>query len=279
MPFIKKNNIDFKIENNQIILEKEYFLKNQKIFKKITGSRFASILGKNEYASSVKTWTIMTGLFKETMDQTLAKVGNVIEPKVREFVEERLNQKYVCYNPFEINWDIFPENDIFGGIPDGEPIDENGKLLYPQKPMLEIKTTSIDAFVYKKQDGVLTMQKDESGMPIVKEEKKKFNSWFKNNQICIPQEYMYQLGLYMYLRNIENAVFAIAFLKKEDYAFPENFNVNDHDIRMVKMNISLDKFSKEIDIAKQWYETFIKTGKSPKLNADDKKWLVEQGIL
>lgn len=279
MPFIKKNNIDFWIKNNQIVLDPNYLETNRQVFKKITGSRFASILGKSEYATPVKTWAIMTGLYREPMDQTLAKVGNVIEPMVRQYVENKTNQKYICYDPAKVNWDVFAENKIFGGIPDGEPIDENGKLLYPEKPMLEIKTTSIDAFVYKRQNGVLTMQKDESGIPLIKEEKKKYNSWFRNNKIFIPTEYMYQLGLYMYLRDVQSAIFAIAFLKKEDYAFPENFDVNNHEIKIVKMNVSLKEFNKEIEFATNWYEKHITTGFSPILSEEDKKWLIEQGIL
>jgi hypothetical protein len=36
------------------------------------------------------------------------------------------------------------------------------------KPMLEIKTSSIDSFVYKKEKNELKMQKDAGGLPLIK---------------------------------------------------------------------------------------------------------------
>ena len=44
MPFIKKINKDFFIRANKIILTEAYVSKNRWKFKKITGSRFSSIL-------------------------------------------------------------------------------------------------------------------------------------------------------------------------------------------------------------------------------------------
>ncbi|MEG2250039.1 MAG: hypothetical protein RSD09_00480 [Bacilli bacterium] len=36
--------------------------------------------------------------------------------------------------------------------------------------MLEVKTTSIDSFVYKYENDVLTLMKDKNNLPIVKEQ-------------------------------------------------------------------------------------------------------------
>ena len=55
MPFIKKINEDFFLEDNQIILSKNYLEKNRNRFKKITGSRFSSVVGFNEYTTPFKT--------------------------------------------------------------------------------------------------------------------------------------------------------------------------------------------------------------------------------
>lgn len=41
----------------------------------------------------------MTNLFKDTIDPTLAYVGNIIEPKIRTYVCDKLHQKYKVYNP------------------------------------------------------------------------------------------------------------------------------------------------------------------------------------
>jgi len=119
---------------------------------------------------------MMVNLYKETMDPTLAIVGQTIEPKIRQYVEQKTGIKYRSYDPKKINFDLFSNDHVFGGIPDGEPVDANDQLLYPQMPMLEIKTSSIDAFWYKKNGSELVMQKDENGYPIVKEPNKKRNS-------------------------------------------------------------------------------------------------------
>ena len=54
MPFTKQLNKDFYIKDNRIHLSDEYYNKNKKYFKKITGSRFASILRLNQYVSPVQ---------------------------------------------------------------------------------------------------------------------------------------------------------------------------------------------------------------------------------
>jgi hypothetical protein len=73
---------------------------------------------------------------------------------------------------------MFKENKIFGGIPDGEPVDSNNKLAYKDnKPMLEIKTTSKDSLVYKfNKNNAMEMVKDENGLPKIKEPMGKYNT-------------------------------------------------------------------------------------------------------
>jgi hypothetical protein len=103
--------------------------------------------------------------------------------------------------------------------------------------MLEIKTTSIDSFVYKKENHELRLQKDANGLPLIKEAGGKRASWFNNQGINIPDDYKLQLGLYLYLRNANKGLFAIAFLKPEDYVHPESFKIIDHEIALVNMDI------------------------------------------
>lgn len=280
MPFKAKLNQDFIIENNQIKLTEDYFNKNKAKFKKITGSRLASILNKNKYTSPAKVWAMMTNLYYEEMDETLSKVGNIIEPKIKDYVQKLTNIKYKQYNPFEVKWDVFNENKIFGGIPDGEPIDANGKLDYSNNlPMLEIKTTSIDSFVYKTIDGVLKMQKDENNIPLVKQKNGKKDSWYEKGNIVIPDEYKLQLSLYLYLRGITKGLFAIAFLEKEDYAFPNDFNPDNRTIELVELNINNTSFDQIVAKATEWYNSFIEKGISPTLTDSDILWLKENNII
>ena len=277
MPFKASFKKDFDIKDKKIFLSSEYLALNLKKFKKITGSRLGSILGKNKYTSPVKTWAMMTNIYYEEMDETLSKVGNVIEPKIKDYVQEQIGIKFKQYNPFAVKWDLFSDNPIFGGIPDGEPIDDQDKFIYDKGcPMLEIKTTSIDSFVYKTENGVLKMQKDKNNIPLVKIPNGKMESWYDNNKkLVIPTEYELQLSLYLYLRNVTKGLFAVAFLEKEYYANPDAFNPNKSKIEFAEIDLDRNNFEKIITIAKEWFEKYITTGISPELSPSYELWIKE----
>ena len=279
MPFLKKINSDFFLQNNQVILSKEYLANNSRKFKKITGSRFASVLAKNKYCSPFKIWTVIVGIYREEMDLTIANAGQVIEPKIRQYVTDKLNINFKVYDPRKVNWDIFKDNDIFGGIPDGEPINHLGNVDYSNnQPMLEIKTSSYDGLAYEKVNGSLKMKKDINGLPIIKETKKKYLSWFNQhtNDLVINPEYQYQLGLYLYLRNISKGLFAITWLYPKDYLNPDNFNIEEHEVKLCDFSVNLAKFAKEVEKAKEWYNKYVVGGISPIMNESDKLWFKEQ---
>lgn len=277
MPLKSVYNKDFFIKDNCIHLSTDYFTKNLTKFKKITGSRLASILNKNKYNSPLKTWMIMTNLYQDVMDETLSYVGNTIEPMLRNYVEKKFDITYKQYNPFQVKWDVFADNEIFGGIPDGEPVNKSGEFLYNKNyPMLEIKTTSIDSFVYKNVNGVLTMQKDANNVPLVKTPNGKLESWFnEKKQLVIPIEYQLQLCLYMYLRQVNLGLFVIGFLEKEDYAKPIDFDINNRKIETAKINLDINNFQPIIDTATNWYNKHIATGISPEMTPEDLKWFNE----
>lgn len=272
MPFTKKYNKDFFIKDNRIVLSKEYLRDNRNKFKKITGSRFASILNQSNYTSPVKTWAMMVNIYYEPMEELFATAGNVIEPKIKEWVSKKTGIDFKQYNPISIGFDIFKDNKIFGGIPDGEPVDINGNLLYPQKPILEIKTSSIDSFVFKKINNQFVLEKNFDRSPCVKAIGEKRNKWFKNDAIVVPTEYMFQLGLYCYLRNVTKGLFAICFLETSDYTNPVDCDVNNREIRLVDFEINLKEFEKNIEYGKRWFEKFIETGISPSLTKEDLEW-------
>jgi hypothetical protein len=111
----------------------------------------------------------MVSLFKSDMDQTLADAGNIIEGKLRIYAESVLHQKYTYHDPSSCGWDLFHDNEIFGGIIDGEPIDENSNIDYSNgKMMLEMKTSSIDKLAYFPDvNGNLMMKKNENNIPLI----------------------------------------------------------------------------------------------------------------
>lgn len=283
MPFIKQLNKDFIIKDNHFELTQTY-LKDSWKFKKITGTRLCSVLGLNKYTSPLKVWCCMVGIYTEPMDPTLAKLGMFVEPKVRDYVGQKLNIKFKDYVPSEVKWDVFKNvDDVFGGIPDGEPTNQKGEVDYSTgNPMLEIKTTSIDSFVYKTEKGLLHMQKEADGTPMVKVQGGKKLSWYDSNgNFVIPNEYMFQLGLYLYLRKINKGAFAVCFLTKEDYAHPENFKIEDHEvvIKQMSLNGGIEKLKPTLDKAREWYQKHIKTGISPEITEADRKWLKEVELL
>lgn len=276
MPLKAKFNKDFFIKDESIHLSIDFLNENKKKFKKITGSRLASILNLNQYNSPLKTWMMMTNIYFEEMDETLSITGNIVEPILRDYVVKNMGIKYKDYNPYSVKWDVFKENKIFGGIPDGEPVDENGNFLYDQNiPMIEIKTTSIDSLVYKKVDGVLRMQKDTNNVPLVKIEKGKLQDWYVDGKLSIPKEYELQLSLYLYLRNAPKGLFVIGFLEKEDYATPNNFDPTNRKIEYALIELNRKEFEKVIEKCTDWYKRHIECGISPKITNEDKKWLSE----
>lgn len=283
MPFTNGLNKDFFIkDNSRIVLDKQYLEKNKWRFKKITGSRFSSILGIGDYACPFKTWCQIVGIYSEKMDPMRAKAGQVIEPKVRDFVSKALNIKFKDYIPSQVNWDVLgTKGSVFGGIPDGEPINPDGSLAYDKgQPMLEIKTASIDVFVNKKVKGVFELV-TENGFPIVKPNgagQGRLKKLDANGNLLISAEYRYQLGLYLHLRNVTHGIFAFVFLKPEDYAHPELCDVSQREIKLAKIQID-SSFKAAIDKAQKWYDDYVKTGISPIMTEADKTWLKEVELI
>lgn len=275
MGFIKKINKDFSIENNQIILSKEYLSKNKWRFKKITGSRFASVIGKNKYNTPLKMWCIMVGIYRDDFDPFFAEIGNIIEPKITQYAREKLKTDFMVYDPRKISWDIFPNDKIFGGIPDGEPIDKDGMFDYKNHPMLEVKTTGIDSFKYTHVNNQFVLQKNEFNLPIVKQECGNYQKWFKDDKIVIPYEYIFQLSLYLYLRKITKGIFFICFLTMDNYINPTQFSADNSLIEVCELQINMKLFQAHVKSATEWYERHIIPGASPFISSKDEEFLLE----
>lgn len=269
--FKAKLNLDFFIINNRIVLSEAY-KKNIKP-KKITGTRLGSIF--EDSSSQVKTWMQMFNLYTEPFDEIYSLVGQTIEPKLRKYYEALVHTNYISYNPKKINWDLFKDLKIFGGIPDGEPLNNNSQIDYlNNQRMIEIKTASIDQFLFEKKNGFCYMQK-EDGLPIIKNKDVKYNSWFLNNKINIPNNYLFQLSLYMYLKKVDLGAFIIGFVPTINYKDPKDYDVKSNEVRIVNYTLNLKKFQWYIDYATKWWNTYIDTGISPKLTQQDLDWFYE----
>jgi hypothetical protein len=210
------------------------------------------------------------------MDKTIAMIGNTFEEKLRAYGEEKLwnlyHVKYISYDPFKISFDSFQENKIFGGIPDGEPSINGRSYSYESNaPMMEIKTTSVDKFDWRKNGEALNLVWD-GELPKVKKVNAGKEGWFINDEIQLPSHYLMQLCLYMYLRNITNGVFVVGFVETLYYANPKLWKPSEENVTIVEVKMN-DNFKHYINKAEKWWNDYIEGRKSPIMTDEDKKWL------
>lgn len=210
--------------------------------KKLTGTRFASVLGLDKWNTPFKTWCAITKTYEDPFTEnkyTLA--GKVIEPKIIKY----LNKAYFLNSvksPTDIYGkdyfkktfgDFFPESDIFGGMWDA--------LVYYDEEIsavIEIKTT------------------------------KRAEDWADGKA---PIHYSLQAALYAYLLGVDNIVMVAAFLEDEDYEHPENFvpSVDNTIVDDFLLSERFPDFEDRIEIAREWWNKYVVTGISP--DFDEKK--------
>lgn len=210
--------------------------------KKLTGTRFASVLGLDKWNTPFKTWCAITKTYEDPFTEnkyTLA--GKVIEPKIIKY----LNKAYFLNSvksPTDIYGkdyfkktfgDFFSESDIFGGMWDA--------LVYYDEEIsavIEIKTT------------------------------KRAEDWADGKA---PIHYSLQAALYAYLLGVDNIVMVAAFLEDEDYEHPENFvpSVDNTIVDDFLLSERFPDFEDRIETAREWWNKYVVTGISP--DFDEKK--------
>ena len=212
---------------------------------KITGTRFAAILGSNKWSTPFKCWCEITRTYKEPFVDTIyTAAGKIIEPKQAEYMKK----SYAMYNlktPADIfgeNYfkktfgDFFGDTPILGGMWDYLLYDENGK----PSAVLEMKTT------------------------------KRSEDWADD----IPEYYALQAALYAYLLGVDDVIMVASFLEPNDYEEPEKFVPSAKNTITVEFKVSerYPNFNIMINTALYWWETHVLTGISPdydeKLDAD-----------
>ena len=114
--------------------------------KKITATRFATILGLNPWSSPFEVWCEITKTYQKPFEDTIYTIaGKTIEPKQIDY----MRKAYGMYNLktptdiygadyFKKTWgDFFHDTKVLGGMWDSLLVDENGK----PEAVLEFKTT------------------------------------------------------------------------------------------------------------------------------------------
>lgn len=209
--------------------------------KKLTATRFATIMGLNAWSTPFSAWCEMTRTYEAPFEDTIyTNAGKVIEPKICEHLRNRyfmdIKSPSDVYGAdyFSKTWgDFFPNVEALGGMWDflGDDF------------VVEVKTT------------------------------KRVEDWVgENKKIEPPIYYKLQACLYAYLLGFDNVVMTCSFLEDKDYTNPENFkpSLNNTAVIEFKLSEEFPNFKEDyVEPALKFWRDHVLTGISP--DFDEKK--------
>ena len=209
--------------------------------KKLTATRFATIMNLNAWATPFSAWCEMTRTYEEPFEDSIYTIaGKVIEPKICDYLKSRyfmdIKSPTDVYGPdyFKKTWgDFFPNEDALGGMWDflGDDF------------VVEVKTT------------------------------KRVEDWKGvDGKVEPPIYYKLQASLYAYLLGFDDVVMTCSFLGDADYANPEAFvpNVNNTVVIEFKVSEAFPTFKESyVEPALKFWRDHVLTGISPEF--DEKK--------
>lgn len=260
-----------------IIKWSETAIKNEKVgrTKKITGTRFAAILGKNRWSTPFEVWAEITGTFAKPFVQTIyTEAGKFIEPKqiewykVNTFANVLTPEQRYGFDPFKKTYGDFfrglkknqlsagnfddPKHPVLGGMWDALELDNDGNII----GVIECKST------------------------------KRAQDWTEEEA---PEYYEYQAALYAYLLGIDKVTMIVTFLDEEDYhgadgsttgeelfaaldKMKKTVKVDNSNTQQFSFKISerYPQFEAAINYALEWHEKYVKTGQSPNFDLSTK---------
>lgn len=203
--------------------------------KKVTGTRFATILGLNPWSTPFEMWCAITKTYEKPFEDTIYTVaGKTIEPKQAEYMKKSYGMDLITpadrygEDYFNKTWgDFFPENPILGGMWDYLGLDENGTV----DTVLEMKTT------------------------------KRIEDWLND----APEYYALQAALYAYLLGVDNVIMVASFLEEKDYADPSKYVPNIKNTITVEFKVSerYPDFERMVAEVKSWWGKYVNGGISP----------------
>ena len=210
--------------------------------KKLTGTRFATILGLNPWSTPFEIWCEVTRTYQKPFEDTIYTIADkTIEPKQAEYMK----QTYFMSNlvtPTDI-WgkdyfrqtygDFFKKSPVLGGMWDYLLYGKDGK----PTAVLEMKTS------------------------------KRVEDWKDD----IPEYYALQAALYAYLLGVDDVIMVCTILGDKDYDHPENFTVTQDNTfeRSFKVSERYPNMAKTIKKVEAWWKKHVEGGVSPKY--DEKK--------
>ena len=210
--------------------------------KKITGTRFATILGLNPWATDFEIWCAVTKTYEEPFEDTIYTLaGKAIEPKQIAYTKKSYGMDNLR-TPTDVfgegyfkttHGDFYHENRVLGGMWDALLVDEDEK----PDTVLEFKTT------------------------------KRSEDWAKD----VPEYYALQAALYAYLLGVDDVIMIASFLEAKDYDHPEKFKPSAKNTITVEFKLSerYPDFADKVEQAMAWWNKYVVTGISP--DYDEKK--------
>ena len=204
--------------------------------KKITGTRFAAILGLNQWSTPFEAWCAITRTWEKPFEDTIyTAAGKTIEPKQADYMAGKYFWKNLV-KPSDI-WgedyfnktygDFFPDHPYLGGMWDYLFVDKDGK----PETVLEMKTT------------------------------KRSEDWLED----IPEYYAMQAALYAWLLGTDDVIMVCTILEDKDYQHPEDFQVTPENTfeRSFKVSERYPRFPEIINWVKGFWQDHVLTGLSP----------------
>lgn len=204
--------------------------------KKLTATRFATVLGLNPWSTPFEVWCEITRTYQKPFEETIyTAAGKTIEPKQAQFMKKSYFMTNIV-TPTDIYGedyfnrtygDFFKDEPIFGGMWDYLLFNENKKPV----TVLEMKTT------------------------------KRAEDWAKD----IPEYYALQAALYAYLLGVDDVIMVASFLSGKDYKDPAQFIPSAKNTITVPFKVSerYPEFKKLVKKAEKWWKDHVETGISP----------------
>ena len=209
--------------------------------KKITGTRFATILGLNPWSTAFEMWCAITKTYEKPFEDTIYTIaGKTIEPKQAAYMKKSYAMDIITPTDiwgkdyFNKTWgDFFPDSPHLGGMWDYLSQGEDGKI----DAVLEMKTT------------------------------KRAEDWEND----VPEYYALQAALYAYLLGVDDVIMVASFLEENDYEDPKKFKPSAKNTITVEFKVSerYPDFAEKVALVEKWWEDHVDTGISPEY--DEKK--------
>ena len=216
--------------------------------KKITGTRFAAILGLNPWSTPFEAWCAITRTYEKPFEDTKSTIaGKTIEPKQAEYM--RKNYLMELVSPTDMygkdyfkttKGDFFKEDPVFGGMWDYLMLDDAGQDV---AAVLEMKTT------------------------------KRSEDWLEGP----PEYYAMQAALYAYLLKLDDVIMVCSFLTDDDLNHPDDYVCTADNTVTFEFRVSerYPDMGTIINDLRAWWDAHVVTGVSPEYDVEKDKEILD----